>query len=92
MTDAIVVVLGLVKVAALILGGVVSLLAYRAYQRTRIEGLQYFAVGLVVITIGTFLVGVLHHVFAIPSVQGMLFESLVACAGFLVMIYGLYGH
>lgn len=92
MTDSIIILLGIVKIAALVLGGVVSLLAYRAYQRTQIEGLQYFAVGLMVITIGTFLVGVLHHIFGIPSVQGMLFESLIACGGFLVMIYGLYGQ
>jgi len=92
MTDSIIILLGIVKIAALVLGGIVSLLAYRAYQRTQIEGLQYFAVGLMVITIGTFLVGVLHHIFGIPSVQGMLFESLIACGGFLVMIYGLYGQ
>ncbi|PGF14559.1 MULTISPECIES: DUF7521 family protein [Halobacteriales] len=92
MTDSIIILLGIVKIAALVLGGIVSLLAYRAYQRTQIEGLQYFAVGLMVITIGTFLVGILHHIFGIPSVQGMLFESLIACGGFLVMIYGLYGQ
>lgn len=92
MTDAVIVLLGAVKIGALVLGGIVSLLAYRAYERTQLEGLQYFAVGLLVITIGAFLVGVLHHIFGIPSVQGMLFESLVACGGFLIMIYGLYGH
>ncbi|WP_440990757.1 DUF7521 family protein [Haloarchaeobius baliensis] len=92
MTDQLVLVLGIVKVTALVLGGVVSLMAYRAYLRTRLDGLQYFAAGLVVITLGTFFVGVLHHVFGIPSLQGMLYESLVACGGFLIMIYGLYGQ
>lgn len=92
MTDSLIILLGIVKIAALVLGGVVALFAYRAYQRTRMEGLQYFAVGLMVITIGSFLVGVLHHVFGVPSVQGMLFESLVACTGFLVMLYGLHGQ
>ncbi len=92
MTDDLVYFLGFVKIAALVLGGVVALLAYRAYRRTKIAGLQFFAVGLMVITVGTFFVGVLHHVFGVPSVQGMIFESLVTCAGFLVMIYGLYGQ
>ncbi|WP_323174587.1 hypothetical protein [Natrialba sp. PRR66] len=92
MTDSIIILLGIAKIGALVLGGIVSLLAYRAYQRTQIEGLQYFAVGLMVITIGTFLVGILHHIFGVPSVQGMLYESLIACGGFLVMIYGLYGQ
>ncbi|MFC7081191.1 DUF7521 family protein [Halorussus caseinilyticus] len=92
MSEHLVLFLGIVKIAALVLGSVVTLLAYRAYRRTRIDGLQYFAVGLLVITVGTFLVGILHHVFGVPSVQGMLFESIVACLGFLVMIYGLYGY
>lgn len=92
MIDDLVLLVGLVKILALLLGSVVTLLAYRAYQRTQIEGLQYFAMGLLVITIGTVLVGILHHVFHVPSIQGMLFESLVACTGFLVMIYGLYGQ
>jgi len=92
MTDSLIIALGIVKIAALVLGGAVALLAYRAYQRTQFEGLQYFAVGLMVITIGTFFIGVLHHIFGVPSVQGMLFESLIACTGFLVMIYGLYGY
>ncbi|WP_128477550.1 DUF7521 family protein [Halorussus pelagicus] len=92
MTDRLILLLGVVKIAALLLGSIVTLLAYRAYQRTKIDGLQYFAVGLLVITVGTFLVGILHHVFGVPSVQGMLFESVIACLGFLVMIYGLYGY
>ncbi|RBI59490.1 hypothetical protein DMJ13_23090 [halophilic archaeon] len=92
MIDNLVVLLGVIKIAALVLGGIVSLLAYRAYQRTQIDGLQYFAIGLIVITIGTFLVGVLHHLLGVPSVQGMLFESLIVCTGFLIMIYGLYGY
>lgn len=92
MTSALVVVLGIVKVAALVLGGIVTLLAYRAYRRTNIDGLQYFSFGLLVITIGTFLIGVLHHIFGVPVVPGMLLESLILCAGFGIMIYGLYGQ
>ncbi|WP_254525335.1 DUF7521 family protein [Natrinema caseinilyticum] len=92
MIDDLVVLLGVIKTVALVLGGIVSLLAYRAYRRTQIDGLQYFAVGLIVITIGTFLIGVLHHLLGVPSVQGMLFESLLLCIGFLIMIHGLYGY
>ncbi|ELZ79067.1 DUF7521 family protein [Haloferax larsenii] len=92
MTESIIYLVGGVKIAALLLGSVVTWLAYRAYQRTQIEGLQYFALGLLVITIGTFLVGILHHIFHVPSIQGMLYESIIACVGFVVMIYGLYGQ
>ncbi|AFK20181.1 hypothetical protein E6P09_14285 [Haloferax mediterranei ATCC 33500] len=79
-----------VKIAALVLGGVVSLMAYRAYNRTRIAGLQYFAVGLAVITLGTALVGVFHHLGGASTTEGMLFESVIICLGFVVMIFGLY--
>ena len=79
-----------VKVAALVLGGVVSWMAYRAYDRTRIAGLQYFAVGLAVITLGTVLAGVFHHLGGASVASGMLVESVIVCAGFGVMIVGLY--
>lgn len=81
-----------VKLAALVLGGIVALLAYRAYRKTQMDGLQYFAVGLAVITIGTVLVGFFHHIVGISLTAGMLVESLILCAGFVVMIVGLYGQ
>lgn len=79
-----------VKITALILGGIVSLMAYRAYSRTRIAGLQYFAVGLAIITLGTFLVGVFHHIGGASVTIGMLLESVIISIGFIVMIVGLY--
>lgn len=92
MTDPITVILGIVKIAVLVLGGMVSLLAYKSYTRTKIDGLQYFAVGIAIITFGMFLVGVLHHIVGVSTVIGMLIEGLVFCAGFTVMIYALYGR
>lgn len=85
-------VLVLVKVIVLLLGGLVSLLAYRAYKRTQTAGLQYFALGLAVITLGTALVGGLHHVVGIQLMLGLLLESLIICAGFLIIMVGLYGQ
>lgn len=78
------------KVLLLVLGSVVAVLAYRAYLRTRIEGLQYFAVGLLIITIGTVLVGALHHLAGVSLLAGVLLETLLICAGFLVILYALY--
>lgn len=92
MMDYLTSLLVIVKIAVLILGSIVALLAYRAYRRTGIDGLQYFAVGLSVITLGTFLVGFFHHIVGIPLVSGMLLESLIVCAGFVVIMFGLYGQ
>ena len=88
--EALVALLVVVKVLALVLGGVVSLMAYRAYRRTRMSGLQYFAVGLAVITLGTVLVGAFHHLGGASVTLGMVLESVIICAGFGVMIVGLY--
>lgn len=92
MSELLTVLLAVVKIAVLVLGSIVSVLAYKAYIRTEIDGLQYFSVGIAIITFGTFLVGVLHHIVGIPLVIGMLIESAIVCIGFLVMIYALYGR
>jgi uncharacterized membrane protein len=92
MVDLLTSLLVAVKIIVLVLGSIVALLAYRAYRRTQIAGLQYFAVGLSVITLGTFLVGFFHHIVGISLTAGLLMESLIICAGFIVMIFGLYGQ
>lgn len=90
MIDTITTLLVIAKILALILGSIVALLAYRAYLRTKMDGLQYFAVGLSIITAGTVLVGIFHHILGLKSTVGVLIESLIILAGFLVMILGLY--
>lgn len=79
------------KLLVLFLGGVVAVLAYRAYRRTNITGLRYFSIGLLLITIGTVLVGALHHLVGVPLMLGILLETLLISLGFLLMIYALYG-
>lgn len=79
-----------VKIGLLVLGSAVSLLAFRAYRRTGMDGLQYFAVGLLIITLGTVLVGVLHHVVGVGLTVGLLIESLLIGVGFVVISYALY--
>ncbi|MFC3958575.1 DUF7521 family protein [Halovivax cerinus] len=79
-----------VKIVLLVLGSTVALLAYRAYRQTGMDGLQYFAVGLLVITVGTTLVGFLHHVVGVGLTVGLLAESLLIGVGFVVLIYALY--
>lgn len=92
MIDTVTALLVVAKILALILGSVVALLAYRAYLRTKIDGLQYFAIGLSIITAGTVLVGIFHHIMGLPATVGMLIESLIILVGFVVMIVGLYGQ
>lgn len=92
MIDTITTLLVGAKILALILGSIVALLAYRAYLRTKIDGLQYFAIGLSIITAGTVLVGIFHHIIGLQATLGMLIESLIISVGFIVIILGLYGR
>lgn len=92
MIDRITALLVAAKILALILGSLVALLAYRAYRRTKAPGLQYFSIGLSIITAGTVLVGIFHHIMGLSTTVGMLVESLIISAGFVVMIVGLYGR
>lgn len=79
------------KTLVLVLGSIVAVLAYRAYRRTKIEGLRYFAIGLLIITVGTVLVGAIHHFAGVSVMMGVLLETLFISVGFIVMIYALYG-
>lgn len=90
--DALTAALVVVKIAVLVLGSIVAVLAYRGYKRTGMAGLLSFAVGLSIITIGTVLVGFFHHVVGVATTLGILVESLIIGAGFVVMIFGLYGQ
>lgn len=90
MIDLLTALLVVVKIGVLVLGSIVAVLAYRAYKRTGMAGLLYFSVGLSIITIGTVLVGFFHHVIGVATTVGMLVESLIIGAGFVVMIFGLY--
>lgn len=90
--DALTASLVVVKIAVLVLGSIVAVLAYRGYKRTGMDGLLSFAVGLSIITIGTVLVGFFHHVIGVATTLGLLVESLIIGAGFVVMIFGLYGQ
>jgi hypothetical protein len=90
--DVLTALLVIVKIAVLVLGSIVAVLAYRGYKRTEMAGLLYFAAGLSIITIGTVLVGFFHHIIGVATTVGMLLESLIIGAGFVVMIVGLYGQ
>ncbi len=92
MMDPLTLALVFAKLLALVLGSVVALLAYRAYRRTGLSGLKYFALGLSIITAGTVLVGIFHHLLGVSVRLGMVIESLILSIGFVVMIAGLYQY
>lgn len=81
--------LTLINISVLLLGGFMTLLAYRAYQRTMESRLGALALGMALITTGTVVGGILHQVFEMELIAGVIVQNLGVTAGFLILIYSL---
>ncbi|MEY7850427.1 hypothetical protein AB7C87_14665 [Natrarchaeobius sp. A-rgal3] len=82
--------LAVVKTLVLVVGSVITFFAYRAYKRTRQPALGYLATGFGLVTLGLVLAGMLYEILNVPLRLGLLLESLLMLAGFLVIAYSLY--
>jgi len=82
--------LAVVKTLVLIVGGVITSFAYKAYRRTRQPALGYLALGFGLVTLGLVLAGMLYELLTVSLMTGILFESLLVLAGFLVIAHSLY--
>jgi len=82
--------LAVVKTLVLIVGGVITFFASKAYRRTRQPALGYLALGFGLVTFGFVLAGMLYELLTVPLMTGILFESLLVLAGFLVIAHSLY--
>lgn len=78
------------KVLTLVLGGLITYLAFKAYRRTRSRSLGALSLGFAIITFGTFLAGVFDQLLDADFLTGLLIESALIALGFLVIIYSLY--
>ncbi|MFT4923162.1 MAG: hypothetical protein ACI8XM_002387 [Haloarculaceae archaeon] len=78
------------KTITLLLGGLITYLSYRAYQRTGAPPLQYLSVGFGIVTLGVFLAGVTDQVLDAGFQLGQLIETALVAFGFAVIVYSLY--
>lgn len=78
------------KAVVLILGGLITHLAYRAYSRTQRPALRSFAVGFGIITLGTLIAGSLDSVLHVQLVTAVFVESLLSALGFAVLGHAVY--
>jgi hypothetical protein len=83
-------VIAVTKSVTLVLGGLISYLAYRAYQRTGGGPLRALAVGFAVVTVGSIVGGVVDLFTAIDLAYGVVAESVLTAVGFGVITYSLY--
>lgn len=80
----------LVKGFILVVGAGIALVAYRAYRKTEDDSLRALAIGFGVVTLGALLAGILHKLFGISLLMGVLLDSVLTAIGFSIIIYSLY--
>lgn len=78
------------KTIILLLGGGVTIIAYKAYRRTRAPSLRVLAVGFGTFTIGALLAGIANQLLGVSLEAGILVESLFLAIGFSIIMYSLY--
>lgn len=78
------------KTLTLVLGGVITYLAYKAFRRTGSVALRSLTVGFGLVTIGALVAGVADQVLGLQTEIALIAESALAAAGFAVIVYSLY--
>jgi hypothetical protein len=90
MTGDLLAMLTVVKTLILVLGGVTTVLAYRAYRATGDRGLGLLTAGFGAVTAGAALGGLLTELLGYPFHVGALVESLLVLVGFAIITASLY--
>lgn len=78
------------KTATLLLGGLVTFLAYRAYRRTNADGLWLLALGFGTVTLGALGAGLLDQLVEVDAGVALTVESGLTALGFGIIAYSLY--
>jgi hypothetical protein len=81
--------IAVVKALILVVGGIVTYLAFSAYRRTYDRALGFLAVGFGLIVIGVLLAGVTFELLNVTLGVGILVESLFVLLGLLIIAYSL---
>lgn len=73
-------------------GGFVTMLAWRAYQRTGAPALRALSVGLGLVTVGALLAGAVHQIARTNIETAIAVQSTAMAVGFAVLAYSLYAE
>ncbi|MDR5656144.1 hypothetical protein RH831_02985 [Halodesulfurarchaeum sp. HSR-GB] len=82
----------LLKSASLLLGGLITFYAFRAYNRTQARPLKLLSVGFGIVTLGALLGGVVDTFLVMTREWAITVESALAVIGFGVILYSLYAN
>lgn len=80
------------KTVTMLLGGLVTLMAFRAYRRTGAPPLRALAIGFGIVTLGGVLAGVGDLTGTTNLETSVLLQSVVTAIGFGVITYSLYSE
>lgn len=80
------------KTVLLVVGGLITYFAARAYRRTRADSLGVLALGFGVVTLGTLVSGIADQLLRVEMAWVLVVETALTTAGFLVILYSLYAE
>ena len=78
------------KTITLLLGGLITYFALKAYRRTGSPALRALAIGFGFVTFGAFLAGIADQGLGIDRSFVLVIESALTAIGFAVITYSLY--
>jgi len=89
MTDVTPLVVAL-KTVTLVLGGLITFFAFKAYRRTGARALRALAFGFGAVTLGSMVAGVLDRIVVTGGDYALVAESALTAVGFAIILYSLY--
>jgi len=78
------------KTITLLLGGMITYFAFKAYRRTRSVALRSLSVGFGLVTLGSLLAGAADLILQVDQRYALIIQSTLTAAGFAVIMYSLY--
>lgn len=79
-----------IKSVILLLGGVITYIAFKAYRRTGEVSLRILGTGFGIITLGALLTGAANQFLSVSLEIGVVINSIFVALGLAVIMYSLY--
>jgi hypothetical protein len=80
------------KTVTLVLGGLITYFAFKAYRRTGAPPLRALALGFGTVTLGSLLAGVVDRLLETAGTTALVVESALTAIGFAIILYSLYAE
>lgn len=82
--------LAVAKTLVLLVGGLITYFAFKAFRRTERRALGLLATGFGIVTLGLVFAGISFELVGVPLAVGVLIESGLVLVGFVIIAYSLY--